>query len=335
MKDLDHVMDVSVSAAVAGASVFASWEDVAGVRHDEQLIQRDKGEVARKRFFPAEIVPHLQHDLVLGLDDATRRYLEAQHLFQWLLFTVKFELRVVNRSTLEIADGQVAFQVNKAQQRDAMLILVDEHYHAQYSLDVADQLQDISGIQALPLDFQTYLTQLDAVASETGINSSWAQFCQVAIFETLITSLLTAVPDDDSLISVVRSTVRNHVADEVRHHAYFSLLFSAFWQQLTAHEQVAVAKALPKLVMRSLRPNTESAAAALREVGLSHDAVDSVLSDAYADHKVRASTREASRKTMAMFARAGVFHTPGAVEAFRAEGFAVSNGRAGSRTARS
>lgn len=236
---------------------------------------------------------------------------------------MKFELRVVNRAVVDIADGAIAFHIDKAQQRDAMLILVDEQFHAQYSMDIADQLQEISGIEALPIDFCNYLKQLDAVTSETGINPLWAQFCQVAIFETLITSLLTSVPNDESLISVVRATVQNHVADEVRHHAYFALLFRSFWQQLTLDERISVARALPKLVMRSLAPNTSSAAASLVQVGLSYGSVRKILDETYTEEKVKASTQEAAKKTMAMFARAGVFETPGAVDAFHIEGFDV------------
>jgi hypothetical protein len=316
VKDLRETMELAAEAAHTGASIFATWDAVAGVRQDETLIQKDRQEVVTKRFFPAEIVPHLQHPSVLKLDGDARRYLEAQHLFQWLLFTVQFELKVVNPAALNIAEDVCGFAVQKPQRRDAMRVLVDEQYHAQYTLDVADQLQEISGIDAVPLEFANYHANLNAVAVEAGIDPSWAQFVQVAIFETLVTTLLLTVPDDPTLITVVRDTVKDHVADEVRHHAYFSLLFKSFWQQLTSAEQVKVAQALPDIIVRSLAPNTSSAAAALTEVGLSAHEVREILSTSYSQERNLESASNAAKKTMAMFARAGVFSTPGATEAF-------------------
>jgi hypothetical protein len=108
VKDLYETMDVAAKAAHSGASIFAHWDAVAGVRKDEALIQEDRLEVFKKRFFPSEIVPHLQHPLVLELDYEARRYLEAQHLFQWLLFTVQFELKFVNPAVLNIAEDSCA-----------------------------------------------------------------------------------------------------------------------------------------------------------------------------------------------------------------------------------
>jgi hypothetical protein len=201
-----------------------------------------------------------------------------------------------------------------------MRILVDEQYHAQYTLDVADQIQDISRIDALPLEFAAHHANLNAVATESGIDPAWSQFLQVAIFETLITSLLLTVPDDPSLITVVRDTVRDHVADEVRHHAYFTLMFKSFWQRLTQAEQVKVAPALPNIIVRSLAPNTASARLALTEVGLNSQEVQEVLSVSYSEKQNLEAAQTAAKKTIAMFARAGVFSTAEAREAFAQAG---------------
>jgi para-aminobenzoate N-oxygenase AurF len=323
VKDLHETMEIANEAAESGASIFEAWDSIAGVRADEELRQRDRSEIHTKRFFPSEIVPHLQHHSVLSLSAEAKRFLEAQHLFQWLIFTTKFELRIVNRAVLEIAEDNTGFAVQRSQQRDAMRILVDEQYHAQYSLDVADQLQTLSGISAVPLEFDNYQSRLDSVAAEASIPASWVQFLQVAVFETLITSLLLTVPNDGSVITVVRNTVENHVADEVRHHAYFALLFKSFWQQLTPDEKTRVSRALPDIIIRSLAPNTSSASLALIEAGLDDVAVKRVIAESYGDQQTLASIRQAARKTMSMFSRAGVFDTPGARQAFIGAGLIV------------
>lgn len=51
MRDLHEVMDVATAAALSSTSIFESWDQVAGVRHDEILVQHDREEVSRKLFF--------------------------------------------------------------------------------------------------------------------------------------------------------------------------------------------------------------------------------------------------------------------------------------------
>ncbi|MFC3898199.1 diiron oxygenase [Lentzea rhizosphaerae] len=305
----------------ADLTIFDSWHDRAGVRKDARLVVGDE-DLATKKFFPDHVVPHLRHPLVVAREDTARRYLAAQHLYQWLRFTERFEVEVVLRTVQRIADGASGVDLSKKMRRYAMKINVDEQFHALYSIDVADQIEEASGIRALPFDFAPYLRHLDGIGSENPSYAKLVQLLQVIVFETLITSLLQDVPRDDDLITVVRETVRDHAADEVYHHAYFAQVFKELWTQLDPADRRAVAHFLPAVIVRSLQPATRSARLALAGVGFSPADVDTIVAESYDQDSVMSGIRFAARRTVGLFRKCGVFDVPGAREAFVSAGFA-------------
>jgi len=309
----------------ADLTILDTWFDRAGVRKDARLVV-DEGEIATKKFFPDHVVPHLCHPLVTARSDTVRRYLAAQHLYQWLRFTERFEVEVVLRTVQVIADGVSGVDLNKRMRRYAMKICVDEQYHALYSVDVADQVENLSGIAALPFDFGPHLRHIDGVAEANQGYTKLVKLLQVIVFETLITSLLQDVPRDEDLIGVVRDTVRDHAADEVYHHAYFAQVFKELWTQLDPPDKRAVARLLPEVIVRSLRPATRSAELALGAVGFTPAQVDAVVAESYAADSVMDGIRFAARRTIGLFRKCGVFEVPGAREAFIAAGFADPGG---------
>ncbi|MFF0144087.1 para-aminobenzoate N-oxygenase AurF [Amycolatopsis sulphurea] len=304
----------------AELTIFDPWHNRAGVRKDPRLVV-DKDEIATKKFFPDHVVPHLCHPLVVARPPEERRYLAAQHLYQWLRFTERFEVEVVLRTVQGIADGVSGVELTKKMRRDAMKICVDEQFHALYSIDVADQIEELSGIPAVPFDFGPHLRHIDGVAEANPTYAKLVKLLQVIVFETLITSLLQDVPRDDDLIGVVRETVRDHAADEVYHHAYFAHVFKELWAQLDQPDKRAVGTFLPDVIVRSLKPATLSARLALAEVGFTPDQVRAIVAESYAPDPVMAGIRFAARRTIGMFRKCGVFEVAGSREAFVAAGF--------------
>jgi para-aminobenzoate N-oxygenase AurF len=302
-------------------NILDTWHDRAGVRKDPRLVIGDE-DIATKKFFPDHVVPHLRHPLVVARAEPVRRYLAAQHLYQWLTFTERFEVEVVLRTVQRLSDGASGVDLSKRMRRFAMKISVDEQFHALYSVDVADQIEERSGIIALPFDFAPYLRHLDDISTQAPGYTKLVQLLQVIVFETLVTSLLQDVPRDEDLITVVRATVRDHAADEVYHHAYFAQVFKELWTQLDASGRRAVARFLPMVIVRSLQPATRSARLALAESGFSPAQVDTIVAEAYDADSVMRGIQFAARRTIGLFRKCGVFEVPGAREEFVAAGFA-------------
>jgi P-aminobenzoate N-oxygenase AurF len=300
---------------VDAASVSA-WYRKAGVRGAPRRMSEEDEIEQAKTFFPEHLVPHLNHEALAGLAPPLRRYLNAQHLFQWLDFTTHFEVAVVNRSCQRIAEGGVGLEVSDATRMAAFQIYIDEGYHSLYNLDVRRQLETTSGIVALPFDFQPFLAQLDAVVDRIPELRVLLQLLQVVVFETLITSLLVEIPNDRSVMNLVRDTVRDHAVDEGRHHKYFANLFTQLWQQLPMATRVRIAPFLPELIVRSLTPNTTSPRLALHQVGLPPTLIADIIADSYSAQATRDYVRNAAGRTISLFKRCGVLEVAGAEEAF-------------------
>jgi hypothetical protein len=75
-----------------------------------------------------------------------------------------------------------------------------------------------------------------------------ARLVQVVVFETLITAVLNEVPSDQSVVSTVRSVLRDHARDEGRHHRFFAAFFHEFWAQLSPSVRSRLARVLPVLI---------------------------------------------------------------------------------------
>jgi hypothetical protein len=304
---------------LAGVQAFDAWYERSGVRSGPRRLAVIEGD-SHKQFFPEGLIPHLSHELIDPDDDRLRRYLGAQHLYQWLLFTMNFEVSVVNRATQRIADGTSGLELPFAARRTAYQILVDECYHSLYSLDVVEQLQQVSGIAALPYDFTAFLSELDAVGDDQPEHRQLVQLLQVVVFETLITSILSDIPSDESVITVVRDTVRDHAADERRHHAFFSSIFPYLWGQLDETTRQQMALYLPSLIVRSLQPATRPARQALQTAGFAESAARDIVAYSYRKDVVQASIRIASAKTVRLFQAHGVLDLPGVRDQFTAAG---------------
>ncbi|MEH1098505.1 diiron oxygenase [Micromonospora sp. CPCC 205561] len=297
---------------------FKTWYEDAGVRVGPR---RRPGDDLDRKFFPDHLIPHLGHPLVRAAPEELRRYLSAQHLYQWLNFTAEFEVAVVMRATQQIADGRSGVPLARELRRDAMRICVDERYHALYSVDVVDLIEDSTGIPPLPYDFTPFLAHLDGVGDSYPEHRELVQLLQVVVFETLITSLIEDVPKDSEVMTVVRDTVRDHAEDERRHHAYFAVFFKELWAQLGRSERELVSRLLPEVIIRSLQPATQSARAALGVTGFSPAQTDQIVAESFDRTSVMAGIVVASAKTVALLERCGVLDLPGARERFQNAGF--------------
>ena len=100
-------------------------------------------------FFPPELVPHLGHPAVQAAPPEQQRYLAAQHLYHWLHFTTHFEVSVVNRATVTMADGTCGVALPRRAALTAFEIYTDEGFHSRESLRVLRVVEHDARIEAL------------------------------------------------------------------------------------------------------------------------------------------------------------------------------------------
>lgn len=294
--------------------VAEDWYGSAGVRSGPRRML-DEDREAGLAVFPERLVPHLHHEGLADLGPEARRALLTQHFYQYMLFTSHLETKVVNRGAAMVAHGEVDVEVPPRARLDAFKIYSDEGYHALFSLDVVQQVEQATGIGVLPYDFAPRMRRLDRTAERfLPEHGPLGQLLQVVAFETVVTRFLAQIPRDPAVFRVVREVVGDHVRDEVHHHTYFTRFFKELWAGLSPALRVRVACSMPHFVDDCLRPDLGPVRAALTSVGITGGRAEEVVRDCYREEALAAAVREAGRHTLRLCASVGAFDLPEARE---------------------
>lgn len=296
-------------------SPFDQWYDIAGVRSGIRRMFVDETD-AGKVFYPQRLVPYLAHEVLADLPESQRRALTIRHLYQFLMSTTHLETRVVNTAAELIANNRAGLDLPNTMRLDAFKVYCDEGYHSLYSLDLADQIASATGVAIPPWNYGGIVDWLQ----ETGRRllpdePALVPLLQTVVFETLITAVLVEIPNDPSVITVVRDLTRDHAKDEGHHHRFFAQFFHELWANLDHRLREPVAHALPALVKACLTWDVEPVRASLLMSGVDGATAATVVADVYAE---TGGNADVCRATVRTFRSAGVLDVPGAEEAFAA-----------------
>jgi hypothetical protein len=294
---------------------FERWYDTAGVRGGARRMFADETDQG-KVFYPQHLVPYLAHEALADLTDAQRRVLTIRHLYQFLLSTTHLETRVVNTTAELIANNRAGLDLPNRMRLDAFKVYCDEGYHALYSLDLADQIAADTGVAIPPWDYGGFVDKLEEAGRRLLPDEpALVPLLQTVVFETLITAVLNEIPNDHTVMTVVRDLTRDHAKDEGHHHRFFAQFFHDLWANLDARLREPVAHTLPALVDACLTWDTEPIRESLHMSGVDPETAATVVADAYKDSGDHA---DICRATVRTFRSAGVLDVPGAEEAFAA-----------------
>jgi len=294
-------------------SPFERWYDIAGVRSGTRRMFTDETD-AGKVFYPQYLVPYLAHEALADLPQAQRRVLTIRHLYQFLMSTTHLETRIVNTTAERIANNRAGLDLPISMRLDAFKVYCDEGYHSLYSLDLADQIAADTGVAIPPWDYGGFVDRLE----ETGRRlmpdePAVVPLLQTVVFETLITAVLNEIPNDTSVITVVRELTRDHAMDEGHHHRFFAQFFHELWANLDHRLREPVARTLPALIQACLTWDVEPVRGSLLMSGVDSATAATVVADTYTQ---TGSNADICRATVRTFRSAGVFDVPGAEEAF-------------------
>jgi P-aminobenzoate N-oxygenase AurF len=295
---------------------LASWYESSGIRSGIRRRFRDETDMG-KVFFPEQLVPYLAHEALAEATPEQRRALTIHHLYQFLLSTAHLETRVVNRAAERIANGRAGVELPISARLDAFKIYCDEGYHSLYSLDLADQIARTTGIALPPWDYGGFVDQLEnTVTALLPDVPHLAPLLQAVVFETLITAVLNEIPNDPTVLTVVRDITGDHAKDEGHHHRFFTAFFHQLWHQIEPDLREGVAHALPALMHACLAWDLTPVRESLVLLqGVDHATASDIVRDCYDD---AGGNRIATicRATVRMCCSAGVLEVPGALEAF-------------------
>ncbi|MGM1058261.1 diiron oxygenase [Saccharothrix sp. Mg75] len=298
------------------SEAFRGWYETSGVRSGPRRLFHDETDQG-KVFYPADQVPVLGHEAVLALPDRARRDVTIRHLYQFLLSTAHLETRVVNRASELIANGRSGVDLPGSAKLDAFKVYCDEGYHSLYSLDLAQQIAAETGVPVPDVDYGGFVDALESAAARLLPDSpALVPLLQAVVFETLVTAVLNEIPNDPTVLTVVRDLTRDHAKDEGHHHRFFADFFHRLWAQLDPGLRGPVAHALPELVLACLNWDVAPIVGSLELAGLSRDAARGVVADTYGGDAGADRVAHICRATVRVFRSAGVLDVPGAEEVF-------------------
>ncbi|MFE2205069.1 diiron oxygenase [Streptomyces rubiginosohelvolus] len=281
-------------------SPFQSWYERSTVRRAPRRVLSDQQ--AGQYYFAPELVPLARHSLVTELRPELFDQVLVRQLLRYLHFTSVLENVVVNRTVLGIANGSIGIPLPDAMRLDAYKVYCDEAYHALFSVDMAQQVREATGIGSDDTAEPFFLWRLRALLEEAPHDlAPLVEMLFVVVSETLISAQLSEIPSSKQLVPAVRDVVRDHAVDEGRHHAYFAMFLRHLWGSLDAAQRRAAALYVPRLIRLFIDPDEPATHAELLSYGLSRDEAHRVVGELFPEHVVAAHARATARQTVQYF----------------------------------
>lgn len=293
-------------------SPFTRWNESSWIR--SKPIREDK--FSGLPFSP-NLVPLAAHHAIFEDSNCWMAVL-AYHLLAHLQFTTLLELNHVNPICSNLAQGQAPIALTTLQRNDALRIYCDEAGHALFVELFSTQVESTFGINHCALGLPQFELTLEKLISEhqTGLSPNLIKLFFVTISETLVTKVLSSVPRDERVASVVRAIVSDHAADEALHSAYFRNLFPRLWNNLSQSEKEKIGQLLPQMVWAFLQPDYQVDYRILQQLGFSTTDAQGILEEVYVPKQVAQAVKQAASPTLKMFEAAGVFSLPAVEQAF-------------------
>jgi hypothetical protein len=300
-------------------SRFHDWDARSAVRA-KPLPRCASDEPDGGLFFTPELVLAASHPFVLASGDQVVRRLLTLHLLGHLEFTDTLENEVVMPVAYMVGRRQFGLSIPETMLVDARRIVVDETHHALMAASMIHDVAAASGV-APPAVRPRFLAKLDEIkASHDSRLAPLLMLFFAIVSETLITRTLTRVPNDERVVSGVRTFLKDHLDDEVRHHVFFADLLVRCWPQLTSSQRAIIGPLLPSFVTLFLSPDLDEVRAWLIGLDFPMRLAEQVVKESYSDARAMAATRANAGAAVRQMRRAGVFEDARAADAFEAAG---------------
>ena len=296
-------------------SKYEDWDDRASARAKPRRMLTEE-EMIGKVFFPRDLVP-MSNANVLDLAPSAADSLLIQRLYCYMNFTVVLEHYAVNPVLLQIGHGFSGFQFPDEMKFDAFRIYVDEGHHAQVSHDAINQIQQMTGVAPIRFEAPEFMLKLETIIATVPVElRSTARLYFTIVSETLISSILSTIPNSEEVVPFIREVVGDHAEDEGRHHAYFAKVLELTWPQLSAQEQAIIGPLIPQFMMAFLAPDRQAMRQILIWNDLDSSEADRLIEDCYPEYQVIKDAQNCAQVSLRRFTKVGVLDNSETAQAF-------------------
>lgn len=296
------------------ASAFDRWYDRSSVRNAPRRMLTNVNEA--QAMFSVGLTPLLRSATFRSSVEDSVRTATVQQALRYLHGTAFLESRVVNGVVLDIAESGMGLLLPRRMRVDAYRIYTDEAFHAQFSIELASQITELTGATPAAVGPPTFYRSL--LRLENDVDASYSALLRllfVICSETLITGSLSAAAQDESVAAPLRSALRDHAQDEGRHHVYFSTLLRTMWDQLDDSARHFSALIIPELIEIFCVPDLSTFRAELDSYGITQDTADEIVQETFPTHRAAEGTRASATHLLKLLNDIGISHYNAEVEA--------------------
>jgi hypothetical protein len=302
----------------ANHNPLANWEDLASVlKAPTRYLHAAPDGLP----FSEHLVPLMQHPEVIRRGDQVKFAILGQRLHSYNRFTSVLELCEVIPACADLALGNVPFSISGQAELGALKIAVDEADHARRAEQMTADLARLSGVQPAPYRKPKFLcTQKQGQQHPDRKWRSMSRLSFVCISETLITGILSKVPQDEAVIPEVRAIIADHARDEARHHNFFSDLMVEIWSQLPDDDRDVFGPMLVNSIITFLSPDHMAEADWLIASGFNQAEADRIVMDTQDSSDIADGLRKSSRPTLYQMKKSGILNHQPTLDALGAQG---------------
>lgn len=282
------------------SSISKTWYSKASVRGEASTYSFDQTEI--DDFYFTEAIPHLSNSKIKHRKCESIAH--ALALCTYLDFTIKLELEIVVPECQRIASGEYGAYLNSIVTNDAMLVLIDEAFHARFCSEMLNSI--VSGFNLPSNSYASgNVNKIKNLLNATEQENFYARVLMVIISETLITKSLLSHKNktQDSLISEM---ILSHARDEAIHHKYFSFIAEEMFSNLPVREVNKLKEFVPKFIAVFLCPEIKSYKRSLMHMNFSVEEADLILSQSYTESYINDMNTKASVSTIQLLNKCGL-----------------------------
>ena len=289
------------------------WDKKAGVRSSEITfdleLEPDDSERQESWHLPSYSAILNHPDLALLTRDQ-QEFIKGTQLLEFVTKQTAFEIDCVNYVAAKIAHNKMAFDFSDNLRLDALKIYTDEGYHAYYTQKVANQIRTHYGIgeDSVLQYVKPFYEKLNALFGKFG--SKYDDLSRLGLVIVGECQIVSDISEEMKQIvyEPIRQMFREHMADEVFHAKFFSVIFQELWPQLDSEQQYVLAHSMNDAMILLSSPRTDIYYFSFSKLGYSESQIRKLIGDVYeSDAWTIDRIRDRVKPTLSLMTSVGVF----------------------------
>ncbi|BAZ71134.1 hypothetical protein NIES4106_59310 (plasmid) [Fischerella sp. NIES-4106] len=263
------------------------WEKRATVRSRPKVVY-DKE--AKGYYYPISRTPLAIHPTVMAKGERAIEFLLIQSLYKYSNDIATIETRVVNETIIKVLTNKMPIEFNKEQKINLYTIMVDEAYHAYVAFDAMLQIENHTGVEALPLpeviEIEKAITKVREKLDQK-YHNIFDLIC-ICLAENTLTKEIITMTDQEETHPFFQKIIKDHFADEERHSGIFYKLLEFIWINLNEEYKEHIGEILVDFIEEylGLTIQIKFDKQVLSKIGFSDEEASKIVEDTYGGFKL-------------------------------------------------